>query len=394
MATQKTIAKALGISQPSVSAVLGKHSEKSKTAVSPEMRNLILTKAKELGYRPNIFAQALNGVRTKTIGLVHYDPAFANHIDQKTIIAREVYQYGYRLNTLNATAINIAAPETMSHIIDQLIDMRVDGVIFSFVPGYMSIEEVKRLSSHNIPIVSIRGTMFPGVPYFGMDIDQTFALLTKHLLHLGYRRLFLIRQAPTFSSNVPIILTEHPKIKAFEEAIKRAGGSVVDLGIRDLSTPPPELPKTNSRAPVGYFGFFHPANDASRTRYSPFEIGRQQLDYCLDMGFQMDAYLFSSDDHALGAISAALRRNIRVPEDIGITGMDGTQMGQYHTPAFTSMELPTEVIASRGTKYLLKLIEKKQKQEASSLSEEQFMELYPCRLLVGGTTSLRSGAGA
>ncbi len=69
--TMKSIAEELGVSRSTVSFVLGGEAERRR--INSETAQRILQRAKELGFRPNYFAQALNNRKTGAIGLVFPD---------------------------------------------------------------------------------------------------------------------------------------------------------------------------------------------------------------------------------------------------------------------------------------------------------------------------------
>lgn len=69
--TMKSIAEDLQVSRSTVSFVLAGEAERRR--INPETANRILERARELGFRPNYFAQALNTRKTGAIGLVFPD---------------------------------------------------------------------------------------------------------------------------------------------------------------------------------------------------------------------------------------------------------------------------------------------------------------------------------
>lgn len=67
----KSIAEDLQVSRSTVSFVLAGEAERRR--INPETANRIIERARELGFRPNYFAQALNTRKTGAIGLVFPD---------------------------------------------------------------------------------------------------------------------------------------------------------------------------------------------------------------------------------------------------------------------------------------------------------------------------------
>lgn len=399
MATQKTIAQALGISQPAVGAVLGKHSGSSKISVSPEMRELILAKAKELGYRPNVFAQALSGVSTKTIGCIHFDTLLPCTVQQKILIASAIRRAGYRIATVNGTPVNLVEPNSFNDLIDQVIDMRVDGVVLSFIPGLMKKEHVARLTERGIPCVSLRGVPFPSVPFFGVDSIHGFSLLTRHLLRQGYRRPLLILLGDEEEPWLPLNLTDEARIQGFEAAITEGGGHLIALKpsdhaanrIGEKTHVKNDLLGYTIALPTAHRQPYKNPYVTSHITTSSHEEGFQIFNHVLDMGYDFDVILMPNDNFLQGALTAAKRRNISVPRDIGLTGFDGAPFGQYGLVPFTTLGLPTEIIVDKGIKLLKQAIEKP---EAASLQgkvtpaskAQALVSFTPCSLIPGETT--------
>jgi DNA-binding LacI/PurR family transcriptional regulator len=68
--------------------------------------------------------------------------------------------------------------------------------------------------------------------------------------------------------------------------------------------------------------------------------------------------LFCSNDLlAIGALSAAAKRGLRVPEDIGIVGFDDTELARNSSPPLTTMRIYSREMARSAVKRLLERIE-------------------------------------
>ena len=64
------------------------------------------------------------------------------------------------------------------------------------------------------------------------------------------------------------------------------------------------------------------------------------------------AIVTQNDLFAAGAIAALQKAGISVPEEVSVTGFDGTEMGDYFAPRLTSLEVPFHAIAVRGVELL------------------------------------------
>lgn len=113
---------------------------------------------------------------------------------------------------------------------------------------------------------------------------------------------------------------------------------------------------------------------------TPFtmEGGYEAMERLLDKMPNITAVFTMSDVMALGAIRAVRNKGLRVPEDISIIGFDGIEMGQYMVPRLTTIQQPSQKLASRCIEILLQQI----REEQSAINE-----LVPFSLIVGESTA-------
>jgi LacI family transcriptional regulator len=60
------------------------------------------------------------------------------------------------------------------------------------------------------------------------------------------------------------------------------------------------------------------------------------------------AVVAMNDLTAVGVIKALTAGGLRVPEDISVTGFDGTQLAKYTTPSFTTVDLKRDFLGCRA----------------------------------------------
>ena len=113
---------------------------------------------------------------------------------------------------------------------------------------------------------------------------------------------------------------------------------------------------------------------------TPFtmEGGYEAMERLLDKMPNITAVFTMSDVMALGAIRAVKNKGLRGPEDISIIGFDGIEMGQYMVPRLTTIQQPSQKLASRCIEILLQQI----REEQSAINE-----LVPFSLIVGESTA-------
>ena len=69
------------------------------------------------------------------------------------------------------------------------------------------------------------------------------------------------------------------------------------------------------------------------------------------------AVLTMSDTMAAGVIRALADLGLRVPQDVSVTGFDGTQMARFFIPSITTISQPVEAIARESVTLLCDMLE-------------------------------------
>jgi LacI family transcriptional regulator len=118
--TLKDIAQALGVSVVTVSKVMREHGD-----IGPETRQRVLSKAKELNYKPNLSARSLVTGRSRQVGivvptLVH--PFFAEVLES---IPSTLVKNGYAV----IISSSMEDPKKEEAGIEQFLAHRLDGLI-------------------------------------------------------------------------------------------------------------------------------------------------------------------------------------------------------------------------------------------------------------------------
>jgi len=85
-------------------------------------------------------------------------------------------------------------------------------------------------------------------------------------------------------------------------------------------------------------------------------IGAQMFEQIIGQSPAVDAIFFCNDDLAQGALLAAARRSIKVPEQIAIAGFNDLPGSDQMTPPLTTIQTPRGKIGEAAAVMLLKLI--------------------------------------
>jgi DNA-binding LacI/PurR family transcriptional regulator len=85
------------------------------------------------------------------------------------------------------------------------------------------------------------------------------------------------------------------------------------------------------------------ASDADSTIFEDADTpagGREAARRLLDSGFAPTAILCVNDFMAIGVMRELRDRNLRVPDDVSVTGFDNVLLAEYACPALTTVNIP------------------------------------------------------
>lgn len=116
---------------------------------------------------------------------------------------------------------------------------------------------------------------------------------------------------------------------------------------------------------AGYIVGLHQANikyDDDLVVYGSFEekSGREAMKKLLNQN--VDAVVASSDLIAIGAIRELVEKNIKIPEQVSVTGYDDIDISSYITPSLTTVRQKFEEIGERAFNMLVSLFNNKMPQ--------------------------------
>lgn len=270
------VAARAGVSTATVSRAL-----RGLPRVSETTRAKVLEVAQSLGYVPSPSASGLASGRTRTVGVLvpFVDRWFFGHVIEGIDQVLRENNYNLLLFSLGGFVHGSKRGFTQS-----MVRKQIDGLI---VPSLgLTEEELRQLHKTELPLLSVGGplTSFPGVY---IDDNGAAALATRHLIDLGHRDIAFISngddQLPSFK--VPLIRAD-----AFAATMLAAG-----LEVREEWLVP---------------GHFTVAGGV---------VAAAQL---FDLPERPTAIFSGSDEMALGVLFEAKRRNIRVPEELSVIGID------------------------------------------------------------------------
>jgi DNA-binding LacI/PurR family transcriptional regulator len=316
--TIKDVARAAGVSTQTVSRVLNERPD-----VSSKTRLRVQQVIAELGYSPNVIARNLSRGRTNTLGVIGYGLIYFGISGVIAGIESKANELGY---SLTLSLINRVDPSRVDRILYDFLSRRVDGIIWA-VPGNISAVNwlAEKFSAVHTPIMYIN--MGQNGSDFVTALDNRLGgrLATEHLLQVGYQRVGIITG--------PYHWWEaQERLMGWQETVEAAGYSDIDRLIIE----------GDWNAPSG-------------------DVGIHSL---LDQNPEIDAVFISNDQMALGALQAARRLGLKVPEDLGIVGFDDIPEAAYFYPSLTTVRQDTQKLGALAVQQLHTLIQAEQRDES------------------------------
>ncbi len=316
--TIKDVAREAGVSTQTVSRVLNERPD-----VSSETRLRVQQVIVELGYSPNVVARNLSRGRTSTLGVISYGLIYFGSSGVIAGIENKANELGY---SLTLSLIDRVEPSRVESIIYDFLSRRVEGIIWA-VPGNINVADwlTEKFSDVHIPVMYINmghnGSDFVAA----MDNRLGGRLATEHLLQVGYQRVGIITG--------PYHWWEaQERLMGWQETVEAAGYSDIDRLIVE--------------------GDWNAASG---------DVGLHSL---LDQSPEIDAVFVSNDQMSLGALQAARRLGLNVPEDLGIVGFDDIPEAAYFYPSLTTVHQDTQKLGALAVQQLHTLIQAEQRDEA------------------------------
>lgn len=281
----------------------------------PETVALVERTASEIGYRRNLLARSILTGRSMTVGVML--PYYINRGFNTGIL--EGIQKALNEQDFMALIISVDGLEADTKHSHQLIERRVDGVIFRPHPMGESDTYLRELMRHHVPLVSVvdvEQSLKQPLDFVGVDESVVGRLAAEHLLGLGHRRIGFTRIGDA-RFDVPL----NRRHREFVATVEQAGGQVV-------STPRSDSPH------------FDP--EAVRALLS----GRARP----------TAVFCSVDDIALETLKIARSLGLSVPGDLSILGSGNYGAGPFVEPTLSTFDLKPSEIGQRAAETLLQRV--------------------------------------
>lgn len=307
MPTLTDVAALAGVSRATASKAINGRSD-----VALETRAKVLQAAEALSFTPNPYAQALNSIRSGTIGMLTTD-LFSRFILPVLRGAEDAFGAGSTTVLLCDARGDVVREQ---HHIKMLLGKRVDGLL---VVGRTTNPRYSLSAGVTVPVVYVyEPSDDPTDISFTPDNRQGGRLAVEHLIARGRRRIGLINGDPSFAA-----------------AVDRAAGA------------------TEALAEIGLDLV------AGNRLYGQWSKswGRHAVDVLLDTSPGVDGIFCAADQIARGALERLRERGIAVPEDIAVIGFDNAdELAEITRPPLTSVDMNLAELGRAAAKELVRAI--------------------------------------
>jgi LacI family transcriptional regulator len=306
------VAALAGVARTTVSRVLNKQPN-----VREEVREKVSRAVDMLGYRVNLQARNLAGRRGVRIALVHASD-FDSEPNSYFSSALELgaTRAGARLGAQLIThVINQNDPAAASEIIARVRDDQCDGVILT-PPFADDLDLLRALSAVGASVVCIAGgdRAEEVAATVGIDDYRAGYDIGRHLVASGHSCFGFIKGLAGHVS-------AEGRYDGFLAALNDAGLSEADVEWR-------------------------------RGNFT-FRSGLDCAQALLAAGRKVSAIVCANDDMAAGALLAAHKAGLRIPQDVAITGFDDTPVSEIVWPPLTTIHQPLRRMGARAVERLV-----------------------------------------
>lgn len=300
--TIRDVARAAGVSIATVSRVLN-----DAARVTDDTRDRVRTVVARMGYAPHGGTRSQLLRRTRTLGVLLpdlYGEFFSEFIRG---IDETAKKHGFLTLVTSARRDAHEVSAAVSNMRG-----RVDGFL-ALSPTVSARATLAEVAERYPTVLVGAGSDAGDIAALSVNNFQGAAAMMKHLLSLGHRKIVFLR-GPSGQADASERL----------HAVREVANWYEDCELRELH-------------------------------------GEFRMDTAFDVVTQLlqsdahpDAIFAANDSMAIGAIAAIKDADLRVPEDIAVTGFDDIPMTRYLSPSLTTVRMP---IYAMGERAVLRLIE-------------------------------------
>lgn len=309
--TIKEVAEEAGVSKTTISRFLNNNYGN----MSKETKNRIAEVIERLNYRPSRQAQALKSKHSYLIGVVVAD--ISNLYSSLLLkgIGSILEDQGYQMIIVDAA--NSVSQET--ELLEKLLDQSVEGIILQ--PSSRQSANYTFITERNIPLLLVDRQTEPEKWSSVMtnNIDATQEVIEKALAK-GYENVVVLSEPIKDAS------TRELRYQTVKKTTEKAGK---DCQLIELT------------AKEQLADLLKPTLTSSKRSLIFASNGRVLMD----------------------TLAWLIEEEIKVPEELGITGFDDWNLTALVGPGITSIEQPSKKIGEIAAQHLLELLKQPQKRQ-------------------------------
>lgn len=323
------VAGAAKVSLATVSRVMN-----NPEKVNPETREKVLRVIKELGYRPNAIARGLASRKTTTVGIVMADVSRAStaQLLGGIIDIAKKYEYSIKIFTIGENediqdAMRIVAAE------------QVDGILFlnDELDAARMKEAMDCIKEAQIPVV-LSNVIYEeeDIPSVAIDYETATYEITKRMMASGRKDIYMFSTVRRYSIN-------NKKVAGYVNAMNEAGLE-------------PKILRTSGDVSI------------NRLHFEEFIKNNN-----------VDGVLAVRDSIAISFMNVAIAHNKKVPEELGIVGLQNTKYAILARPNLTCVDTPVYDIGAVSMRLLTKYMKQEEVKDNKIL--------LPYRIIERGSTT-------
>lgn len=304
--TSKDIARRLKLSQSTVSRAL-----RGDPRVAPETTARILTAARQMNYTPNLAARSLITRKSRTVALIVSDITNPFYPELLDVLHNEFALTGYRTVLFNERT---DAP-LEQHVADLVNGAAVDGLVYLSATLGMPLPG---RGAGATPVVLVNRYIDSAeVDIVVSDNERGGRIVAEEFVALGHRKIAVIAGPENAT-------TSRDRVRGFLDGLRDCGVQF-DEALRR----------------VGQF-----------SHHSGYQ-------WCLDLlaSEPRPTAIFAANDLiAFGALDAARRVGVRVPDELSIVGFDDIDMAGWEGFSLTTIRQPLAEMGRAAVSLLLERV--------------------------------------
>lgn len=330
--TMQEIAKLAGVCLATVSRTIH-----SPHLVKPDTLERVKSAMEKNRYVYNVTAGDFSRKRSTVIGVIIPTTKGAIFSNSTQAIQEAAQERGFSL-IMGNTGYDADAE---INLLQRFQERRLAGIILTGF-GIGREKVIKELVRSGIPCVVIWEVLRnSNLNFVGFSNFQAAFSMTEYLIHLNHRRIALILGPYTRVGRA------RRRLEGYRSALEQNGLSFDTAIVLE--------------------------------RMPTLKEGKEAMAELLSLPDPPSAVFAASDMLALGAMSAAREKGLRIPEDISVAGFDDIDFAAYADPPLTTVRVPAWEMGERAVSVLLDIIEGRCKNPQRVILPTEIMIRQSCR---------------